>query len=88
MKRSFKDYIAALFEDDEGKPQAKLIFASLCTICVLYVFISTCIFGYNGKAEHLDMFNAVLIFSASLYGISEGRNIADVLTNNKKNKIK
>jgi len=77
MIRAIGRYIAALFEDDNGKPKARIVFASICTLCLLYVFITTCIFNMNGKPEHIQMFNTMVMFTGGLFGLSAAKSWGD-----------
>jgi hypothetical protein len=76
-------YFKALFEDDKGRPRARKFFASLCTISLLYVFISTCVFGMNGEPSHLDMFHTMAYFTLALFGISEAKSVLDKFNESK-----
>ena len=60
------------------KENIRLYVGTISYICVLIVFIMVCIFGYNGKPEHIELIKIFLYVSQGLLGLNivkEGINL-------------
>jgi hypothetical protein len=68
MKKT-KSYFYDLFSMN-GQPSCRLLLGSLGFLIFIITIVLTVIFGYNGKAEHVDLIKNLGYVSASLLGLS------------------